>query len=754
MLKTIMAKLRSLTRTAAPLPPPQPTRVAPPTGAPSAIQQPVEPVVKPSPIPDPAPAPAQSNFFGQAADSALLDKMVRHLRANYNPAMGAAEMAEVIRDVPIWAAERSDLWDQAVSKFHSELGQPQVVSEPIADLPDSEIMALVQSFDHLPSWEELPPSLQENENNRERFYDLAVQHLRPVGDTQEEEVATPENLTGEAFSNPFAQMFYSSYLGTGEDSSVEYLERLQGDDGRRQGAQIERLDEIFARVPEGYRGAAGAEGGRYDPVIGYYVSNKHRGRQALSELGIEAPGRSPSEKAKYLAQNHTDELESDFVARMMDQDEDVFSYTHRLLNPSFDKAIDAPTGGMVGSEGETIDFAQEQAAAAPGLGADEGVSEQETDTLRQGLLQIPEQIETLGDRLRESLQERAANTTSSTSRDKLMEMSYIVDSYTEAARNSLEQMYEKLTTGGITADEIDKMKKHGIIKIMTDTGKAKWVIDPEKGLGQLDFRALAMPSKVFPRMINRLDEELGDPGQTNKIVGKKSDPLDRQKFETDPKYARTVVQNFWMKTQFMLQAVGPELMDMLRENQVDKQTVEGMLSLMNPHPMSSSLSKAILESPDEDRRALLRKQLESRWQNYNAKLEEQKTNPKTKIRAREVPPQMGGEYITPENVDSLSEKQVVKTLFDMQLDNSRRDTADWLTQIKDFGREDSFPGYSEYARRHNLAFMVLRDALLKIAELSSLKTRLRKYASVSHLDSMMLGVQREAEERLNSLWQR
>jgi len=743
----------------------QPTVVAPPTA-------PVAPKLQLSTMPTPetvAPAsPADISSRDKVYDETTIMKLLRGIRGKYRPEMSLSEMAEEIVP-PDWIRKNNEfnLWEEALARFQSELDSPQPVKEMYPSMSEQQLMQEAAKYSQYPKFNELPKNIKENDWNRERFYEILSEQIKKTLFLGESDIVADKQSDKVSFKEPFAEMFYQSYLSPSAENTDQFFAYLSTE-GPRGASAIDRLDDVFTRIPSGFRSANDKVGQKYDSIIGYYSSKKTGGYKELADMGIEVPetdSRSVADIARWISTNPdvVSELESDFGSKMMSQDLGVFNYIKKSLNPTFDRAADFGTS-TVGSGGEDIVFDEKLGTGDTSYIANEsigeGVAAEETDIMRHSLLTLPEKFETLGDRLRELLQNKASMIPQDASpkyqkqKEKLQQLGYLTDSYTSAMRKSLKQMFEKVQSGDITKSEIDNMKKGGLIRIKTELGDFKWTIDKNKSTADLEFdKILSNTNTMLFHFIADLDSSLKNPKLTNDILSKNGIPLDREKLNTDEKYGRNYQQKLFMMAQMLIDYVGPEILEMMNKGEVDKETVVGFLGMLKPHAMPKAIAPYLSgKYSDEDRRNYLKSRVNKSWNTYQKDVEKAKKTGEEPSRKQPS--------VSPHDIDEMSDAKIRSVLFELIPKDERARIGDYLAKIHDHGEdyadESKWPagGNKEWKKRHNLAmarYNILFKAANQIGNLMDVKSKLIRYASVSHINDMIKTIVSDAKRKLSRL---
>ena len=378
--------------------------------------------------------------------------------------------------------------------------------------------------------------------------------------------------------------------------------------------------------------------------------------------------------------------------------------------------------------------------------------------MREGLFILPKKVEILGDKLRENMQEKAARIPEGSStrqmerKKKMEELSYLVDAYTSAMRNSLEQVFENLKSGKVTKKNIDNMRRSGLIRIKTDSGDVRWALDKNTGIGELDFnKIVASNNMMLPQFISYLDGALGDPEKTNDLLSKNKMPLDRNKLQSDPKgYGRTYGQKIHVMAQQLMDYVGPQVLDMMRQGEADKDTVVALFGMLKPHSLPKIIGPYLSSRySNEERRDFLKGRVENSWRMYQNNVEKMQSKGKEPTRKKPS--------IEPEDVDSMSDAQIRATLFKSIPNDFRSRIDDYRPHIKYYGankENDKWPGNNECNKRHSLAVVryniLVKDAN-QIANVLEVRNKLIRYESVTHFDFMTKAIVNDARNKINKL---
>jgi len=81
-----------------------------------------------------------------------------------------------------------------------------------------------------------------------------------------------------------------------------------------------------------------------------------------------------------------------------------------------------------------------------------------------------------------------------------------------------------------------------------------------------------------------------------------------------------------MKTQELLDIVGPEVLEMMRAGDVDKETALGFFNMLKPHPESRTIGNLLSSKvPPEKRREMLKSRYDKSSRGYNKQQEDDTT---------------------------------------------------------------------------------------------------------------------------------
>ena len=795
--------------------------------------------LQPAPAPQkatPVSPPASggiSKAFQAKVEIGILADMVDHLRRTF-ARHEDYDLEDVEANLPPSWKKYMHLWPKAVQQYQSELPAPEDVNR-VTDLNEIElrrrIEPIVRKKGEVPSPESLPPDLAQairgSDSNLEMYYRVGDAILAESGQAQpvgggSAGVAEPAKFQ---FTEPLAKIFYKLYLSPDVDNAEEFHLLFQGKVSDRYAPQnasdIAAIDDLFKkRVPEGHAGGRGA----YDPVVGYFVSNY--GKQNAG-IFIKA--------YRKVMDQPTGEIDAHLLARFiakkgMDKAEEKFQELMYLQDPSVAKYIAEKTRmkGQGGASGALID---KETGGVRDVGADQstgevarntetrGVGSQVLDSVTQGLLEIPKQIEGLGSIISGNLSAKIEQLKSTTPGwqnnpnvrrqiSKLDTNARLIDAYTSAVRESMEEMHKKSQSGGLTDEEIKAMIAQNLIQVDTSLGKVKIIPNTNMGKGDitqhLDISALAPPSKVLPYFARKLRESMGDKAAAQ-VLGKGdgAEPfdfssLDWEKMSGPQKQTAKArfdeaKKRMYMKSQFMLNDVADPLMEALQSGQTDRSTALSLLKLLRPHAQSTSMGNvranhgqmeearawAMSHIPNAKRVPIIDQETgiprtnpdtgqpettfalnesgQPEFEHFEEKIDEsgrQKSNYNwltNDMESGKIP------RVTREQVARMSPKDFaawVKGVSDAyyrggEMDGTKRKVADYFAQILDHGRD---PSEQSWKTRSAMIYDIARNALIKIASLLDLKNGLGKYASSDHISEMMVKTRIEANRKISVLW--
>lgn len=793
----------------------------PPMGSPPAMSAPAGPAAS-APAPGPATmAPPQQkapmgmgSAWTQSMESAILSEMKTYLERNYRPGVDLEELEFNMN--PLWKNRYFDLWQQAMRQFevehlHSttEPSGPAVPKQVYKTLSPEVMRPKIEEEIHqtgkLRTPEELPDYIRENETNVDNYYNIAYEVLRQM----EDQAAQKENqnrgmnpggdTSGMQFQNKFAQVFYQMYLSPETPNNEQFHSLFQGKDqgmyGMQNGSDIAAIDSLFEnRIPGGH-----ASGKQYDPIIGYFVSDLGRQNagmfiKAFRKATGQASG--PIDRpmlARWIAQNGMGKAEEKFTELMYLQDDSVAKYIANKTRMKGEGA--ARSSGMIDREtGGVRDMDQSQGVSQMNNAVeDKPVNQGAMDALRQGLLDIPNHVERLGGLLKEELARQLQSNSGLSAKDQsnMRLNSQLIDAYTSAMKQSLEEMYQRAQNGQLSQNEISEMVSQGLIKVPTTQGVVQIVPNmTQKGddiLKHIDFSSLVQPSKFLPIFTQNLIQKT-NPADAASLLGTAGKPVDLRAIDPkSPNFDKAqfdgAKKRMFMMPQFLLRDVGPKVLELLQQGQIDRSTALGFLRMLKPHGQSAAMGYMTSREGLTQAREWIGSQLPRIQQQavMNA-------DPNTGKQKKEMRPVMDGDgqpvyentdswmaksmakkeipAMTKQQLDSMSDDQlrqwmatVAKKYYSDKsvMDSSKRQTAYYFAKLLDYGNKDSdlpadYQGYN--TRMTSAAYEILNNAVIKMSSLLDLKSRLSKYASTDHIEDMMTGLRNDVLNRIKVLYGR
>lgn len=782
-----------------------------------------QPFGQPGSAPMPSQVPPQPAGIGTAwnksLETAILAEMMAYLQKARTQGLDSEEVEFGMN--PLWRNRYYHLWEQALRQFQSQVPPPEQPGAPAAggaapgvrvtQYKDIDPAVLRQKIEphirqtgKLLTPEELPAVIRDNERNLENYYDIGNRILRDMEDQQATQksrgTATPAPEV--AFQNRFAQIFYQMYLSPDANEAEKFHLMFQGKVHDRFGLQnasdIAAIDELFnKRIPEGHAG-----GKTYDPIVGYFVSDLGKQNAGLfikafkKKMGEGVKIDRPS-LAKFIATRAMDKAEQKFEELMYLQDESVAKYIAEKTRMKGEGA--ARSGAMIDREtGGVRDMAEDQNYSAKNREIEEKpVNQGAMDALRQGLLEIPSHVERLGSAMRDTLRTKieklrgsaATNPQAKREINKLEANARLIDAYTSAMKDSLEEMYQRAMSGQLSQDELDEMVKQRLIEVPTTKGTVRIVPNASQSsediIKMLDFGRLVEPAKFLPFFAQALRENLGDQAAAELLgtQGKKGMPGQPFDFNVlnyanlPPEQKALAKAEFdkakkrmYMMPQFLLGEVSDTLMEMLQNGQVDRSTALAFLKMLKPHGQSKLVGNMMAYHGDfDDAKKWVTQQLAMKPQPVKGPdgrivfdpatgqpmMQGEKSWLNSSIESGEIPPPP----IPPDQMDDGTFKkwirQVARAYYNSpQMDATKRQIADYFARLLDYGKQPSWTNWEDYQKGATVAYNALYGAILKMSSLLELRNRLNKYASAEHLDEMISATRWEASRRIKALCRR
>jgi hypothetical protein len=753
--------------------------------------------------------PAQPTGLGTAfkgrIEEAIMSEMTAYLRKATTKGWDSEEIDFNMN--PLWKNRYYNLWEQALRNFQSQVPPPQQPGvpgqqpsavrmqykdiDPTVLLP--QIEKHIRSTGKLLTPEELPVAIRENERNLENYYDLGSRVLRQMEDEQAtQKTKAPGQVSPQAaFNNKFAQVFYQCYLSPEAENAEQFHLMFQGKMSERFGPQnasdIAAIDDVFnKRIPEGHAG-----GKTYDPIVGYFVSDlgKHNAGmfiKAFKKSMGEGVKIDRTSLAKFIATRGMAKAEQKFEELMYLQDESVAKYIAEKTRMKGEGA--ARSGAMIDREtGGVRDMAQDQNYSEQNRQTeDKPTNEVATNALRQGLLDIPTHVAGLGSNLAQKLRDKAQSMQGSSRKQSLERSALLIETYTEAMQKSLSSLFTQLEKGEIDNEDLDTMIKQNLIKVDTDQGVVKIKPNAARSQGDilkhLDFDQIVQPSKLVSQFKDSLVSRVG-PEIASSMLGRKNQPLDLSLIDvTSPNYNEKEFQDLkkriYMMPQFLLKDIGPDIMELMRGGQIDSSTAIALTKMMKPHGQSDKMGR-LMSQPDplDEARDWISKYIpRPRMQTVRdpsgAKSQVYEKNPdgtfvytndgswlSKAMRENEKFPRIDDNLLRSMSDDEFKAwlSKASRYLYNSPGydDDSKRQTAYYFAQLLDWGRKE-YPSWDDhhkdYSDQTKMAYRIMQDALIKMANILDLRKSLQKYASTDHLDESLSSIYQDAIRRIELLW--
>lgn len=777
-----------------PAPQPQPTSLAVPS-------QPSAPPV--------APRVPNTRIQGPATES-LIKEIVSRIQEEFakpdmqNPADRQYFVEGLVKE---YGPDKEWAVDEALNRLQKLEAQPTLLPDQniFPDLSDQDMLKYVPIIEEIikqtgaiPSFTSLGdyPEIVNNERNRDKFFTLA-DHLFRNQQEAAAQNAVPQQ-SEPSFTQPLSQVFYESYLGSGAMNAEENYSKLAGNEVI-QGASLDRLDEVFKPIPNG------RDGRRYDTVIGFFLDsdfyNPSGGTQYLEQYRNELEGMRKTDQAAYLAQNHHEELASMFESLMMEQDPNVFEYIRRKLVPKSDAAnrggvslVDSQTGGQA-EVAEDRNYANLSGRETGRVRSDE-----EKGLLWDAFKGIPESVAAVAPRIEQLLREKKQNEFDRKKRKTLNKYMPASIALANVFQESFSSFYDALRSGKVMNEKIyEKLMQNGITPVKAPDGlsvKFKFdpTADPSKVMDSFDLKDFIPPKKLLGSILQYMDNYIAQSSDTdyrgrspqditNEILGteakranpakgtpeQSAQPLNRDvlfgELSQNPEirksqqdYIKKAEQRVFQLSQFMLSYIGKDLINWLRTGQIEPQVARGLISLYRPHADSQRWGRYLSRHSPQERKLLRNKPVESEEPDISGDEEEGAKKRVSKPYGRR---KLLEDVLGPEPVSQMDDNAVYDEFLKRAPDllnqeafsrDSRREMADYIAQLMDFGKEHPWTGDKRMFPKNAFVSGIYAYALLKIAELMELKNGLAKYASVSHIYQMMDSISIDAEERVAEVW--
>lgn len=758
-------------------------------------------------------APPMQQGMGTAfkgrIEEAIISEMMAYLKkAN---SLGWDDEEVMFNMNPLWKNRYIHLWEQALQQFQSQVPPPQQPGVPGQASPGAvkmqykdldpnvlrqKIEPHIRETGKLLTPEELPAVIRENERNLENYFDIGSRILRDMEDEQSSQKSkSPNSASPEvAFQNKFAQVFYQMYLANGTENAEKYHLMFQGTVHDRFGPQnasdIAAIDDLFnKRIPEGHSG-----GKTYDPIVGYFVSDYGKQNAGMfikafkKRMGEDFKIDRPS-LAKFIAK-HMDKAEQKFEELMYLQDESVAKYVAEKTRMKGEGA--ARSGAMIDQEtGGVRDMADSQNYSAGNRDAeDKPVNQIATNALRQGLLDIPNHVASLGSQLAQKIRENAASK-SSVKKQNSERTALLIEAYTSAMQQSLMDMYKKLEEGKLPHETLDKMIQQNLVQVETDQGVVRIKPNAAKHQGDilkhLEFDEIVQPSKIVGIFAKNLAKT--NPEMASQMLGRAGQPIDLSMLdEQSPNFNKAefdaAKKRIYMMPQFLLREVGPELLSLLREGKADPSTAIALTKMLKPHGQSDKMGRLMsLNEPLDEARDWVSKYLREPKKIWVKDPQTGKLakDPQTGEKIQDFQRDEQGNIVYNNNNSWLSQaldedphfpkidRNSLRTMTDDQFkawlakaakrlyaapgyqDPSKQQTAYYFAQLLDWGKKQ-YPEFAQHDQVMRQAHRILSDAIFKMAEMLELRRSLSKYSSVGHIDEMLSKTVSEAIVRIDALW--